>query len=240
MVDARDGCAGATPARPADPRSSPVTPPLTRERSRRAGGGCPEQIARYLTGYCSGPLGPAPLGRAGQRAARAGLPQAPGARGRQRSRARPAGGRMATGDRSAPEHATHVRVAVGACPHTWSPPAAHFPDRSASLLDDQGTSRAVEGAPRSGRRPHASGASSCATSPARRADWRLEAAGGFEPPSNGFADRRLNHLATPPFQLLTAFRLGNYTVSDHSGPPGDRRCPGLGLRSSDSGRRPIP
>ncbi len=26
----------------------------------------------------------------------------------------------------------------------------------------------------------------------------LEAAGGFEPPSNGFADRRLNHLATPP------------------------------------------
>ena len=30
----------------------------------------------------------------------------------------------------------------------------------------------------------------------------MEAAGGFEPPSNGFADRRLNHLATPPFQPL--------------------------------------
>src|SRR5204862_1114921 len=27
-------------------------------------------------------------------------------------------------------------------------------------------------------------------------------AGGFEPPSNGFADRRLNHLATPPFRAV--------------------------------------
>ncbi len=26
----------------------------------------------------------------------------------------------------------------------------------------------------------------------------LEAAGGIEPPNNGFADRRLSHLATPP------------------------------------------
>jgi hypothetical protein len=34
---------------------------------------------------------------------------------------------------------------------------------------------------------------------AARSGWeRLEAAGGFEPPNNGFADRRLNHLATPP------------------------------------------
>src|SRR5262245_42062246 len=31
----------------------------------------------------------------------------------------------------------------------------------------------------------------------------VEAAGGFEPPSNGFADRRLNHLATPPFRELS-------------------------------------
>ena len=39
---------------------------------------------------------------------------------------------------------------------------------------------------------------------AARSGWeRLEAAGGFEPPNNGFADRRLNHLATPPFQPLT-------------------------------------
>ena len=35
---------------------------------------------------------------------------------------------------------------------------------------------------------------------------RLEAAGGFEPPDNGFADRRLNHLATPPFRELTSHR----------------------------------
>jgi hypothetical protein len=34
----------------------------------------------------------------------------------------------------------------------------------------------------------------------------MEAAGGFEPPNNGFADRRLNHLATPPFQGLTMRR----------------------------------
>ena len=31
----------------------------------------------------------------------------------------------------------------------------------------------------------------------------LEAAGGFEPPNNGFADRRLSHLAMPP-HVLTA------------------------------------
>jgi hypothetical protein len=31
----------------------------------------------------------------------------------------------------------------------------------------------------------------------------MEAAGGFEPPNNGFADRRLNHLATPPAPTLT-------------------------------------
>ena len=31
---------------------------------------------------------------------------------------------------------------------------------------------------------------------------KLEAAGGFEPPNRGFADRSLNHLGMPPHDLL--------------------------------------
>jgi hypothetical protein len=37
----------------------------------------------------------------------------------------------------------------------------------------------------------------------RVAGPRPEAAGGFEPPDNGFADRRLNHLATPPCRVFS-------------------------------------
>jgi hypothetical protein len=37
----------------------------------------------------------------------------------------------------------------------------------------------------------------------------MEAASGFEPLNRGFADLRLSHLATPPFQPLTLYGAGN-------------------------------
>ena len=58
----------------------------------------------------------------------------------------------------------------------------------------------------------------------------MEAAGGFEPPNRGFADRSLNHLGMPP-----------NIQNPKSGPPGDRQLKSgfeeNGVGSKTPGRR---
>ncbi len=69
----------------------------------------------------------------------------------------------------------------------------------------------------------------------REFPWAREAAGGFEPPNRGFADLRLDHLATPPWRRRAAGRLDG--TPGEAGSRLSRRSSGARSGTRDSNPR---
>ena len=65
-------------------------------------------------------------------------------------------------------------------------------------------------------------------------EMKLEAASGLEPESRGFADLRLNHLATPPRAIHYRRKPGGRSTRPGTSAPGVLMPPGL------TRRRPLP